>query len=43
MILSNLKGAIVVLVVAAILYFLTKNKKTKNYRNNDTFDYPYNK
>ncbi|STY34088.1 Uncharacterised protein [Listeria fleischmannii subsp. coloradonensis] len=43
MILTNLKGAIVVLVIAAIVYFLTKNNRNKRNDNNDTFDYPYNK
>lgn len=43
MIFSNLKGAIAVIVVAAIVYFLFKNKKSKRYKENDTFDYPYNK
>lgn len=41
-ILANLKGILVVAIIGAIIYFLTRNKK-KSRKNDDVFDYPYNK
>ncbi|WP_239256939.1 hypothetical protein [Listeria ilorinensis] len=42
-ILANLKGILVVAVIAAIFYFITRNRRPKNQSHSDTFDYPYNK
>ncbi|EAC6872356.1 hypothetical protein IIE63_000436 [Listeria monocytogenes] len=41
-ILANLKGILVVVIIGAIIYFLTRNKN-KPRKNDDVFDYPYNK
>ncbi|EFS00720.1 lmo0954 family membrane protein [Listeria seeligeri] len=41
-ILANLKGILVVAIIGAIIYFLTRNKN-KPKKNDDIFDYPYNK
>ncbi|EFR88265.1 hypothetical protein IBB80_01365 [Listeria marthii] len=41
-ILANLKGILVVAIIGAIIYFLTRNKN-KPRKNDDVFDYPYNK
>ncbi|MBC1344551.1 hypothetical protein JL739_03525 [Listeria welshimeri] len=41
-ILANLKGILVVAIIGAIIYFLTRNKN-KSRKNDDVFDYPYNK
>ncbi|MDT0002581.1 hypothetical protein QJV14_03730 [Listeria cossartiae subsp. cayugensis] len=41
-ILANLKGILVVAIIGAIIYFLTRNRN-KPRKNDDVFDYPYNK
>ncbi|MBC2354565.1 hypothetical protein HBP63_09010 [Listeria welshimeri] len=41
-ILANLKAILVVAIIGAIIYFLTRNKN-KSRKNDDVFDYPYNK